>query len=122
MKDRIALDVDENQLRVQLHKIKEINEILANVGVDIEIEDSPESYSKSKRLKINFDTLESKKIKARGAGRPRKRIEKLIKVEEICRRMENETASQIAEELGISRGTLYRKLKEAKKYGYEYMM
>lgn len=77
MKDRIVLDVDENQLRVQLHKIKEINEILANVGVDIEIEDSLESYSKSKRLKINFDTLESRKIRARGAGRPRKRIEKL---------------------------------------------
>jgi len=36
--------------------------------------------------------------------------------------MENETASQIAEELGIGRGTLYCKLKEAKEYGYEYMM
>lgn len=80
-----------------------------------------ESDSKQKCVKINYDKFEFKKIRARGAGRPSKRMKKTVKTEEICKRMKNETASQVAEDLGISRETLYRKLRAAKQYGYEYL-
>ena len=48
-------------------------------------------------------------------------MKKIIKVEELCKRMEKESAWKIAEDLGISRETLYRKLKYAKEHGCEYL-
>ena len=121
MKDKIVLQVDEKEIRVQLHKIKEINEIFGEIGINIEIGDLQKSGSQHKCVIINYDTLVFEEAKKRKAGRPSKRMKKLIKTEEVCKRMENETASQVAEDLGISRETLYRKLKAAKEYGYEYL-
>ena len=121
MEDKIILFANKEQVRIQLKEIEKLNKILADVGVKIETEELSEEYPNLESVVIKYDIFEYEKIKARGAGRPRKRIEKNITVEEIRKRMQNETAEHIAEELGISRQTLFRKLKEAEQFDFEYL-
>ena len=121
MEGKIILFANKEQVKVQLKEIENLNKILADVGVKIETEELPENYSNYESVTIKYDILQYEKIKARGAGRPRKRVKKDITVEEIRKRMQNETAESIAKELGISRQTLFRKLKEAKKFDSKYL-
>ena len=121
MEEKIILFANKEQVRIQLKEFENLNKILADVGVKIEIEELSEKYPNLESVVIKYDIFEYEKIKARGAGRPRKRIEKNITVEEIRKRMQNETAEHIAEELGIGRQTLFRKLKEAEQFDSKYL-
>lgn len=94
----------------------DLTDIFKKMG--IEVTDADEN----KYLRINFDTQEVKNKLKRNAGREKKKLESQISVAEVRERMQKgETGEQIAKEIGISRASLFRKMKDAKQHGQEYI-
>ena len=92
-----------------------VNEILNKVGVHIDRDNSD--------LQITLDMDAFTAHAKRNAGRkyiPLKKDGYLIEytVEEMRKMIKEKTAAEVAKELGISRRTLFRRLKEAKELGY----
>lgn len=97
--------------------LAELNELLAKSDISIDI--LKNEYGT--HLIINCDTDEVKKKLSRNAGR-RKKSHSAILVSEIEERMaKGESADDIASELGISRSTLFRRLKESKEWNELYL-
>ena len=75
-------------------------------------------------IEINYEKRKVEEILSRGAGRYRKYIdpESYRSVTEIRQRRQNgESMADIAKDLGVSRATLYRRLKEAKEDGDDFL-
>lgn len=87
--------------------------MLERLGITYEIVDGREKYH---CFYVNFkwDEYKMQKKLTRNAGAKRKHVPwNQNKVEDIRKRMETESAEVVAKSLGISRATLFRKLKEA---------
>lgn len=103
-----------------LENINELAELLDGIGIKIKIKEFEDS---SKGIKINYDIDEIERKLKRNAGR--KHIDCLVNmtVEEVRERMnKGESAKMIASELGISRSTLFRKLKYAEEHDIEFLL
>lgn len=98
--------------------IDEFNESMKTLGVSISTHPSNDEKIKFSVIKINFDTQKINQVLSRNAGRPVSVIDSYHTVSEIRKRLHTETAEEIAESLGISRSTLFRKLKKAEQNGY----
>ena len=108
MKGSVRFFLSEDASKYKMHKVAELNEILNGIGISFEIEDQS--------LSIKYDTeIIWKKIN-RNAGSKRKYIG-YFRADDIRRRMSFETAEEIAASLGISRSTLFRRLKKAEEQG-----
>lgn len=99
------------------NNLAELNELLAKSDISIDLlKNEYGTY-----LIINCDTDEVKKKLSRNAGRPQK-SHSTISVSEVEERMaKGESAEDIASELGISRSTLFRRLKKAKEWNELYL-
>lgn len=86
---------------------------LQKIGIEISLKETDE-YT---WLNFNYESDDIRQKMSRGAGLICKNANAVyISVEECLLRMKDgETAEKIAEELGISRATLFRRLKAAKK-------
>lgn len=73
-------------------------------------------------LKINYCEYELKKNISRNAGPIRKTLTESQSIDSIKKRIEEIGVECVAKELGISRATLYRRLKEAKDEGFEMLI
>lgn len=96
----------------------ELAKALKPFGIDIELNKSQLNYDSSQEyytLKISYNSDKLKKKQTRNAGVKlqynRKAYE--LSIADIEKRLETETCQAIADELGMSRMTLYRKLKKA---------
>lgn len=98
--------------------LEKLNELLSKLNASAEFRKVKDYCF----LRIAYDTNDVQKICSRGAGRPKKYLNSISTVEEVRERMKNETAEDIAESLGISRSTFFRKLKEIEKNGGEYFI
>jgi len=97
-----------------LDNINELAELLDQIGIKITIKEHDTSR---KSIKFNYDINEVEKKLKRNAGRKRAYCLLDITVEEVRERMQKgESAEMIASELGISRSTLFRKLKYAEEH------
>ena len=108
--DKILFEIKITNSCEEIKRLEILNDILKNVGADasFEKEQSGENF-----LKIRYDKETIRKIKSRKAGaKSIKEVEKWIDVT---------TAKEVAEELGVSRSTLFRRIKEAKKQGVDYI-
>lgn len=86
---------------------------LEHIGIKCDIKDKEREYG-NYSLILEWDTNDVQQKTTRNAGAKRKHISlKDRKVEDIRKRMETESAEEVAKSLGISRATLFRKLKEA---------
>ena len=90
--------------------LERLNEILSNFAV----------YINGKDLTVSLDEEVLNLLRKRNAGRPYAILRENgylahITKGEVKARMANETAGQIAMSLGISRRTLFRRMKECEK-------
>lgn len=89
--------------------IEDLGDILKALDINMKISET----SLKKRFEITYDNEALKKKLSRSAGMHRKITNSYITIGEAKERMRNgETAEKIAKELGISRATLFRRLKE----------
>lgn len=104
----------DNQEERYKNQVSELNVILNKIGCKAEIKKYTSEYGTSLGLEIEYDTQKIEKKLNRNAGRKKARCEFAIETQEIRERIKKgEKAETIANELGISRSTLFRKLKEA---------
>lgn len=96
------------------NEFEQLKRQLSAMGIDL--------YLSAGNWAAEVDTDVFYKTKTRLAGRKLKPIKKDgfiadVSVEEIEQRMAKETADEIAASLGISRSTLFRRLKFAREFG-----
>ena len=106
-----------------LDEVAGISELLDKVGISIQIDryEDSETLSSYDMLRFKVSTEQYKKAMTRHAGRKQNFIEKCEKykactVGELKEYRNNTTKVKIAEELGCSRMTLYRIIKNIAKY------
>ena len=109
----ISLQLAYNLEQREVQVINEINEVLSRIGMELEIV----QHKQKNYLDINYDTDAYKKATSRNAGKKRKTISP-TRVQDI----KQMTKTQAAAELGVSRSTLYRRLKEAQESGINYII
>lgn len=98
----------------KIEKVSELNNILSQVGVSLELEEHRAENDIYTSLAIRYNPQKIKEKLKRNAGRKGSVITGDWTVGQIRERMkQGETAEDIAKELGVSRATLFRKLKEA---------
>lgn len=91
-----------------------------NINFDTSVHDVESSYGIKEDWKIFsfcWEDQEVEKAITRNAGAHKKYLRKRISVEEVRKRIQESNAEQVAFELGISRSTLFRKLKYAEENG-----
>ena len=104
--------LDEHQSE-SFEKVDELSEILSHIGVSIEIKNS----NAGNYIEFNYDMEKINKKLKRHAGRKKARCAMSIETKDVRERMDKgESAERIASELGISRSTLFRKLKYAEEH------
>ena len=72
-------------------------------------------------LTITYDDVEVYHKLHRSNGRKRKDLNRFLSLTEVERMIDEETAEHVANRLGISRRTLFRRLKKAKENGEKYL-
>lgn len=74
-------------------------------------------------LHIQFDENEMQQKISRNAGKPRIKLRTgLVDLDMIKKRIKEETAENVAHDLGISRRTLFRRMKEAEEEGSDFFI
>lgn len=111
----LVLRLDANYQKENDETIEKLQEILDRVGVKIEIEPKKRAAFFSKR----DDYM---KKKTRNAGRHSVCSNRLISLKELKELIEEKNAETVAKELGISRSTLFRKMKRAKEQNDNYII
>ena len=96
-----------------------LKELLSSAGVTFEVEKREEGSPIPYELRIEYDESQLRRSMTRCAGANRKFTNRVVSRKEIEERLKTETAEEIAESLGVSRSTLFRKLKAAREYDRE---
>lgn len=91
-----------------------LNTTLSAYGLTIDVVPEPDG---EKRVTINFDAQAFKQKSARGAGAKCKLIGRICSLNELRARIEDEGAQAVADGFGISRSTLFRRIKECENCG-----
>lgn len=97
---------------------EKLRELLFLLKIDCETEyENDEKY-----LMISYDIEKVFKKLNRSPGRKKTRMNCIaLTVDEAKKRIEKETAEEVAKSLGISRRTLFRRIAEAEKRGEKYI-
>lgn len=117
-KETITIKVDDN--RKQLEKLAYLLYLLKieHKWIYQEIESMSGHKYIQESLVINYDTYEVYKKLNRSPGRRRKKnAQGIVSVSKIKNEIKNSTADEVAQRLGISRSTLFRRLKRAEENG-----
>lgn len=96
----------------QEYEVKKLQKLLKPYGISVDVMERDGGNVSWKFLQIEYDLSEIKNKQTRGAGRKKIQLEKSYTVGEIREMKQRMTGDEMAKELGISRKTLYRRLKE----------
>lgn len=102
--------IDKQYKEDDLKVLEKVNSVISKYGIEICIQNGNQDID---FLRISYDGDKVKETFSRSAGRHRKYLDNYVSVEEIRERMKTESAEEVATSLGISRSTLFRKLKRA---------
>lgn len=120
---RLKID-DEASVEIEFDRLHSLMKLM-NIDCKMEvIEKESMSGAKfyDKYMVISYDRQEVYRKLHRSRGGDKKKMKRsYIKVEEVRKRMETENADEIAESLGISRATLFRRLKQAEEKNEKYI-
>lgn len=94
--------------------VSELNSKLGEYGLIVTREPSD---SGRECVTIKFDAYKFKKKAGRNAGAKHKNVGVRMTFDEIKAAIDAKSAQEVADELGISKSTLYRRIKEAELYG-----
>lgn len=108
----------------KLEDVEALRKLLDGISINCEISNRDielQSGAKIPKniLSISWDDEQVKFVLSRNAGAPRKYLMKPVSISEIRNRIGRSSADQVAKELGISKSTLYRKIKRAEESGYD---
>ena len=106
------ITMDDYTVKSTEERVMELNNLLNKIGAKAQIETYEACGETHYNLYITYDEEEVNKKTTRGAGAKRKTLNKILTVEEVKKRLETETADDVAKDLGISRATFFRKMKE----------
>lgn len=112
MLQNIFLYLDDSD---QTKNIEKLKQLLKPLGAEIDVRTFE---NKQAQITITYDDGVAKRKTTRNAGRPTAHIG-MSSIEEINQRIKESNAETVAAELGISRATLFRKLKYAKETNNE---
>ena len=108
----------DNQKKEAQKLIEDLAGVLKKIGINVEVSESMDDENEKKWTWLVFDYDPEKVLEkfSRRAGKKEKWLTKEISPQEVRERMAaGESAEKIAVELGISRVTLFRRLKSAEK-------
>ena len=106
----LTLRVMPNEETMQT--VAELNSVLEKMGGSIRFEqDVTIGRDTCDFLTINFDIDKANEYLSRGAGRSRKIATEWLTVGEVRQMLTEDTAENVAKKLGVSRSTLFRRLK-----------
>ena len=108
----------DNQKKEAQKLIEDLAGVLKKIGINVEVAESMDDKNEKKWTWLVFDYDPEKVLEkfSRRAGKKEKWLTKEISPQEVRERMAaGESAEKIAVELGISRVTLFRRLKSAEK-------
>ena len=95
--------------------VDDLGEILNSIGIEMNL-------TNNGTMIVKYDLPNVKKLLKRGAGAHKKVAKKTMEVADAKLLMDSgETAEHLAEDLGISRRTFFRRLKSAEENGYKYI-
>lgn len=116
--DNILFEIKITDSCEEIKKLEALNDVLKNVGAYASFEKKQfgENF-----LKICYDKEYIKRMKSRKAGAKPIQLKRKISIKEVEKWIDVTTAKEVAEELGVSRSTLFRRIKEAKKQGVDYI-
>lgn len=113
----VFFNLDKQFRELNQQSIDELKEVLESIGIELSINDKHQGMEFLSV--ILTDEFEQKRT--RNAGRKNKSIKGWVTVEDIEKMIAEKTAEVVAKEFGISRATLFRKLKKAKEDGGKYL-
>lgn len=118
-KDTITLSISKEQE----FEFDKLCTVLSLMNIDHHIDyGDPTQSGRQEKLIIEYNQREVYKKLHRGRGRQKKRINRrILSIKEVEEMIKCRGAERTAEELGISRATLFRRLKEARENGYSYL-
>lgn len=114
MEDALLLMLAYEPDDQEKEKVAELNELLKDFGVSFKLQQT--GRNKDNSIVIYYDTEKMEQKKKRNAGAKRKYLG-YHEAAAIRERMKMESADQIAQDLGIGRATLFRRLKKAEEMG-----
>ena len=109
--DKIHIPVRETVYKDA--EIERLRGVLAPLGIELTMD------TEMMALVFQYDSNELQTKQTRNAGRPRAKARDRAMpytITEVKNMMKEMPADQVAAQIGVSRATLYRKLKEADKY------
>lgn len=116
--ETITLKIDKEQES----EFEKLSNILKMMNIDYDIDYGDPTRENQKKLIIEYDHYELYKKLHRSFGRKRKRINRnYFSVKDAEYFIKNKGAEWLANELGISRATLFRRLKKAREEGSSYI-
>lgn len=112
MKDFAIFSLQAEPSNQELKIVEELNLILSKMGCEIKTSKLHDEKRVYHSLIINFDSEAAQEYLSRNAGRPRKQTNPDLTVRDVRQMLQERTAEDVAKELGISRSTLFRRLKK----------
>ena len=108
----------------EIDSLNTLNRLLRPTGAVASLENAKiEEEDIGYCLHIQFDENEVQKKISRNAGKPRIKLSSgQVDLDMIKKRIKNETAESVAHDLGISRRTLFRRIKEAEEEGTDFFI
>ena len=104
----VKLVIYANYISGDVDAVSQLNAALGEYGLRVEIDDAD---GKEKRVTINLDTHTLKQKTSRGAGAKQKYVGVDIPLEDLKARIEAEGAQAVADSIGVSRSTLFRRIR-----------
>ena len=110
----IYIDYNTPLSAEELARIEFIDKTLRRYGLVLLNYESQDRHGTHRRLIIDFDTERYKEKHSRQAGAHRSYSGKKIELADLEAEISASSAEDVARKYGISRATLYRRMKEAK--------
>lgn len=104
----VKLVIYANYISGDVDAVSQLNAALGEYGLRVEIDDVD---GKEKRVTINLDTRTFKQKTSRGAGAKYKHVGVDLPLKDLKARIEAEGAQAVADSIGVSRSTLFRRIR-----------